>query len=35
MIGIRDDVIPVATNTLAVAQGPDGEIAKDVGKHIV
>ena len=35
MIGVRDDVLPGATDTLAAAQGLSGEVAKDVGKHIV
>ena len=35
MIGVRDDVLPGATDTLATAQGSGGEIAEDVGKHII
>jgi hypothetical protein len=35
VIGVIDDVIPGALDTLATAQEPGGEIAKDVGKHIV
>jgi hypothetical protein len=35
LIGVRDDVLLGATETLATAQEPDGEVAKGVGKHIV
>ena len=35
MIGVRDDVPPGVTDTLAAAQGPVGEVAEDVSKHIV
>ena len=35
LIGVGDDAPPAATNTLTAAQGPDGEVAEDVGKHIV
>ena len=35
MIGVGDDALLGATDTLVVPQGPDGEVAKDVGKHII
>ena len=35
VIGVRDDVILGATDTLAAAQGLGEEVAEDVGKHIV
>ena len=35
MIGVGDDEILGATNTLATAQGLGGEVAEDAGKHIV
>jgi hypothetical protein len=35
MIGVRDDVLLGATNTLAAAQGLGGEVAEDVSKHII
>jgi len=35
MIGVRDDMLSGATDTLAATQGPGGEVAEDVGKHIV
>ena len=35
VIGVGDDALPGATDTLAAAQGPGGEVAEDVGKHIV
>ena len=33
--GVRDDAPPGEIDTLAVAQGPSGELAEDVDKHIV
>jgi hypothetical protein len=35
VIGVGDDAISGATNTLAATQGPDREVAEDVDKHIV
>jgi hypothetical protein len=35
MIGVGDDAILGATDTLVAAQEPSGEVAKDVSKHIV
>ena len=35
VIGVRDYMLPGAIDTLAAAQGPGGEIAEDVGKHII
>jgi hypothetical protein len=35
VIGVRDDMLPGATYTLAAAQGQGGEVAEDVGKHII
>jgi len=32
---VRDDVILGVTNTLAIAQGPGREVAKNIDKHIV
>ena len=34
LIGVRDDAPLGVTDTLAVAQGPSGEVAEDVDKHI-
>jgi hypothetical protein len=35
LIGVGDDASLGVTDTLAAAQGPGGEVAKDIGKHIV
>jgi hypothetical protein len=35
LIGVRDDAPLGATDTLVVAQGPGGKVAKDVGKYII
>jgi hypothetical protein len=35
VIGVGDDAISGATNTLAAAQGLGREVAEDVGKHII
>jgi hypothetical protein len=35
VIVVRDDAILEVTDTLIAAQGPDGEVEEDVGKHIV
>jgi hypothetical protein len=35
VIGVRDDALLGAINTLAAAQGPSGEVAEDFGKHII
>ena len=35
VIGVGDGMILGAIDTLAAAQGPGEEVAKDVGKHIV
>jgi hypothetical protein len=35
VIGVRDEALLGATDTLAAAQGQGREVAEDVGKHIV
>jgi hypothetical protein len=35
LIGVRDDTPLEAKDTLAAAQGPGGEVAEDVSKHII
>jgi hypothetical protein len=35
VIGVRDDAILGAIDTLAASQGPGGEVVEDVVKHIV
>jgi len=35
VIEVRDDALSGMIDTLAAAQGPDREVAEDVGKHIV
>jgi len=35
VIGVGEDALTGATNTLAATQGPRGEVAEDVGKHII
>jgi hypothetical protein len=35
LIAVGDEMPPGAIDTLAAAQGPDREVAKDVSKHII
>jgi hypothetical protein len=34
-LGVRDEVVPGATNTLAAAQGADSEVAEDEDQDMV
>ena len=35
LIGVGDDALLGAIDTLVAAQGPSGEVAEDVGKYII